>query len=732
MGFKEWLNLLEIFGSFNYKVPEDKEEQLYDFYMMSFLRGLSSYDIQRSNFRAQTGYDVRSFSVLRPDPGEMDNEDKIDYMLKEVETELLPALKQNLLAAVFFSLCSEFRHVLDRNSPKELVDLAKNLSNDYGEGMRNYLKRTALYQNSASSSIMRTPQAEHPDIPNNEQTSTRQASYYAALKSGLVKSQFVSLMYEMYSKATWSPSYGGPAWARICEGWNKLNEAKNNNELIVWIDHIYDLQHNTDTVFNKLESYMKDGNYSWLKKALDHKAQIKEPHEIIDKVSGPMRQLSMRAIKAKTGKSYEEFLKEKDKPHSLGEIPPAMSALGYGQPSSPQMFNLEKTMAEKERELGKALKERFAHLEGTDELKIARTLLNNEWQFEQLKGEKMMPFDMLNMFYKVTGWQVGNDQAVLDLHDQEKKLQDGLHQSGIKAKSWQTNQPMLSTSFAKISEMPYKTLSDLVNGFKNYNPYTSPETLEKMHELLGINGSQYIPAIKVFSEKTGYNLAASKVYVMLVYARMLLDVKREPADTVGDTSEPKVQHLAPGEDGTWKMKTNVPAHLEKANAMQEINGYDGAWTTRWARWILSKFKNEANHQGITAVVASLTKQLGVVIDKGQTDEIIESYYEEDNLQSHYNELKNSPSMGEITKFSPAQLKQWQNSLGPINVKLGAKAISEAQQRILANQIIPAIKVLRTATGWNLLATKRLAEHLAIITFAKKTPQVATPLSTNDW
>lgn len=716
MGFKEWLNLIEIFGSFNYKVPEDKEEQLYDFYMMSFLRGLSSYDIQRSSFRAQTGYDVRSFSVLRPDPGEMDNEDKIDYMLKEVETELLPALKQNLLSAVFFSLCSEFRHVLDKNNPKELVDLAKTLSDNYGEGMRSYLKRTALYQSQSSSSIMRTPQADHPDIASSvgDQTSSRSSSYYAALKSGLTKSAFVNLMQEMYSKAKWNPSYGGPAWTRICEGWSKLNEARNNNELIIWIDHIYDLQHNTDTVFNKLESYAKDGNYSWLKKALDHKARIKEPHEIIDKVSGSMRQLSMRAIKTKTGKSYEEFMKEKsDKKlvggwslddtlntSKLGEIPPAMDALGYDKP--------EKTQEEKERELGKALKEMFNRFEGPDALRIARILLNNGWQFEQLKGEKMMPFDMLNILYKVTGWQAGHgDQEVLDLYDQEKKLQDGLHQSG-----------MLSTSFAKISEMPYKTLSDMVVGFKNYNPYITPETLEKIHELLGLNGSQYIQAIKAFREKTGYNLASSKVYVMLAYARILLDAKREPVDGIGyegstpSSPEPKVQHL-PGENAAWKMKT-----------MQEMNGYDGTWTTRWARWILSNQGFAKHFKGITAVVVSLSKQLGVVLDKSQTAEIIESYYEEDNLQSYYSELKNLPTIGEIIKFMPAQLKQWQNNLGPINIQLGAKAIKEAQQRILANQIIPAIKILRIATGWNLIATKRLAEHLAIITFAQHEQQKA--------
>lgn len=76
------------------------------------------------------------------------------------------------------------------------------------------------------------------------------------------------------------------------------------------IDHIYDLQHNTSTVFDKVQTYAKQGGYEWLMRALDHKAEIKDPREIINLVSSKMRELSTRAIKLKFGGSLEEFEKE--------------------------------------------------------------------------------------------------------------------------------------------------------------------------------------------------------------------------------------------------------------------------------------------------------------------------------------------------------------------------------------------------------------------------------------
>lgn len=59
-----------VWGQFDYPIPKDKEELLYDFYMLSLL--------------TDTG------------------NEKIDYTVEEVRRKLLPYLKKSLLGAVFF------------------------------------------------------------------------------------------------------------------------------------------------------------------------------------------------------------------------------------------------------------------------------------------------------------------------------------------------------------------------------------------------------------------------------------------------------------------------------------------------------------------------------------------------------------------------------------------------------------------------------------------------------
>ena len=82
----------------------------------------------------------------------------------------------------------------------------------------------------------------------------------------------MKLMEELFLNADWESGYGGKAWADICKGWTRLYNAHSDGDLIVAIDHIYDLQHNSDTVFNKVQSYEINRRYDWLKNALNLKA----------------------------------------------------------------------------------------------------------------------------------------------------------------------------------------------------------------------------------------------------------------------------------------------------------------------------------------------------------------------------------------------------------------------------------------------------------------------------
>lgn len=99
------------------------------------------------------------------------------------------------------------------------------------------------------------------------------------------KEGFAKAMADAFVKLGWQSSYGGKPWSDICKGWVDLHNAqfgKDGAMMAAVIDHVYDLQHNTNTVFNKLKLYYKSG-YDWIKDALDYKANIKQLYELMDK-----------------------------------------------------------------------------------------------------------------------------------------------------------------------------------------------------------------------------------------------------------------------------------------------------------------------------------------------------------------------------------------------------------------------------------------------------------------
>lgn len=53
----------------------------------------------------------------------------------------------------------------------------------------------------------------------------------------------------------WEYGYGGPVWSRGCEGLKQLLAANSTQELILAIDHAYDLQHHNGLLFDKHNDY---------------------------------------------------------------------------------------------------------------------------------------------------------------------------------------------------------------------------------------------------------------------------------------------------------------------------------------------------------------------------------------------------------------------------------------------------------------------------------------------
>jgi len=206
--------------------------------------------------------------------------------VEHAEDVLYPKLREQLLSDVFFALCCEIRHVFDNKVEKPSKFLLA-----YYRAYRSY-----------------TGPLKDPEQPaDRDKFSSDSRGYqdsYAAVREAMRttdmgKAAVVQDMKHWFQSATWNQSYGGKAWAGIADGWLILHRARTKNAMAVAIDHVYDLQHNTDTVFNKLKRYYDSGTgYKWIKQALDFKAQLKNMRDLLPKCSSAMRRMARPILQA--------------------------------------------------------------------------------------------------------------------------------------------------------------------------------------------------------------------------------------------------------------------------------------------------------------------------------------------------------------------------------------------------------------------------------------------------
>jgi hypothetical protein len=80
----------EKLSSFNYNLPEDVAQQLWDFYLMTFLP--------------------------------KSNDDVLGFVADESKEDLYGSLKESLLEAVFFAVTAETRHIYDNNKVMGIIE----------------------------------------------------------------------------------------------------------------------------------------------------------------------------------------------------------------------------------------------------------------------------------------------------------------------------------------------------------------------------------------------------------------------------------------------------------------------------------------------------------------------------------------------------------------------------------------------------------------------------------
>jgi hypothetical protein len=277
----------------NYTSPSNPEVSLFDFYALSWAFSSGLPDEGQAPGTDMMGRQTASFF------GRSNIKDDIRAAFET----LLPNLQRELLDATFISICAEMRHLSDRPQSALVNELTK----EQVSFTRKLVRRVSSPGN--------MPRFERPP----EEKGGSSPDYSAAVDAvrrtmkemNWTDAAFVQYAGICYDKGSWSSSYGGRAWKGITDGWLRLNSAKNSRERAVAIDHVYDLQHNTGTVFNKVKRYAIGGGYGWLKKALDMKASVENVGTLLPKCSSQAKKI-VRAAAYASGKPIPEPVPDKN------------------------------------------------------------------------------------------------------------------------------------------------------------------------------------------------------------------------------------------------------------------------------------------------------------------------------------------------------------------------------------------------------------------------------------
>ena len=303
-------------SSYQYKPPVDPEKLLYDFY---FLVGHAS-------------------------PSKFSQEEDQYSVAKAIE-DCVNHLQKHMIAALKFALSAEFRHyrsASDLSSTFVFKHEVAKMPPEMQKFLFKYEKETSYLQSKEIAVLdphtraIKKHLAQDPflkDEQENSEGSSRTSHYVTAYKAILATQKAtntseyeLSLIFSyIFNKLKWEGGYGGKAWANIADTYRKLITSTTLQDKIVWIDHAYDLQHNTDTVFNKLKNlYSKEGSFSWIARALDWKRDQTDLRKFYYKVSGSLRPL-VGFIAYRNGVFIED-IKDETEP-----VPPSKSF----SPSSP-------------------------------------------------------------------------------------------------------------------------------------------------------------------------------------------------------------------------------------------------------------------------------------------------------------------------------------------------------------------------------------------------------------
>src|SRR5579864_6921687 len=120
--------------------------------------------------------------------------------------------------------------------------------------------------------------------------------------------------YKIFALAPWKSMYGGPLWAEVAKTITQMEGTTDWQKLMVLIDHFHDLGHNTGKLLDKFSEWHK-----WFKEFLDEKAKKNSLRYLLQRASGPVKNLVTDYLRT-YGKTWVEEEEERESAESKLEV----------------------------------------------------------------------------------------------------------------------------------------------------------------------------------------------------------------------------------------------------------------------------------------------------------------------------------------------------------------------------------------------------------------------------
>lgn len=327
-------------SSFRYTPPQDPEQLMYDFYFMaSFV-------------------DPKAFNEGHPGDGEA-----AEYNIRTERDKLINYMQEHMLKVLKVALSAEIDHIrkpeivrAPRKAPANVIEFYNAYKDLYPRSEKKGLKDAALQFHDDPMLRQNLP-IKGKEYAEEDSPQAGILAYQTALRiQGLLGQpgddqftkdiELAKIFIYIYSKFRWEEGWGGEAWVNIAKAYYNLLLASSEEDKIVWIDHTYDLQHNSGVIFDRIAIYAKleksnDGensweSFDWIQDALDWKKYINDYKDYYEVVSDSLKPL-VAAIMYRHGESVEDIMWD---PESTEQTPYQGGALFSYVRLKPQLKQL--------------------------------------------------------------------------------------------------------------------------------------------------------------------------------------------------------------------------------------------------------------------------------------------------------------------------------------------------------------------------------------------------------